>query len=102
MVLVDAQVVRLSAPVVVETHVSVWLVVTTFGNELTLCENEVITVEDTAEPNNVRVGLGLQAIVEMSKEIELMGCVMCRHARKNMNNHWRGGCGEKAGGGNKR
>lgn len=67
--LVDAQVVRLSAPVIVETHVSAWLVVTTLGNVLTLCENEVITLEDVVEPNNVRVGLGLHAIVEIGRGI---------------------------------
>lgn len=65
-VLLDTHVVRLSAPIVVERHVVAWLVVTTLGgNELTLCENEVITFEEVVEPNNVRVALGLQAIVEM-------------------------------------
>lgn len=46
MVLVDAQVVRLSLPVTMDTHVADWLEVTTLGNELTLAENVVYTLED--------------------------------------------------------
>jgi hypothetical protein len=57
----------------VATHAADWLVVTTLGNELSLAEKVVYTLEDVVVPNKVKVGLGLHAIVEMGR-----GRVICR------------------------
>ena len=60
--LVSAHDVLLSLPVVVDTQVSDWIVVTESAIVLTLRDIEVDTLSEVLVPNNVAVGLELQAI----------------------------------------